>query len=206
MFNPESMLWRGISKAVDFVGLGLFWAALCLPLITIIPATAALYYTVVKTFRHGEEDAFRMMWTSFLSNLRKSWVVSLLCIPIVFLLACGYSVMLANTGTALGIVMYAAYCMVLTVPFSMLFYLSPLTARFELRVRDLFRTAFSLTICHLPTSLLAVVINLLLIQWTLVKWTPIFITPVSGVLLVSFLYERNFRKHLSEEELDVFDR
>ena len=47
-FNPEKGIWAWLSTMVDIVGLSVLWIFLCLPVVTIGPATAALYYTVVK--------------------------------------------------------------------------------------------------------------------------------------------------------------
>ena len=45
VFDPDNLFWRIMARGVDFVGLSIFWIALCLPVVTIGPATAALYYT-----------------------------------------------------------------------------------------------------------------------------------------------------------------
>ena len=50
-FNPEKGIWAWLSAMVDVVGLSILWLILCLPVVTIGPATAALYYTVVKYVR-----------------------------------------------------------------------------------------------------------------------------------------------------------
>ena len=47
VFDPDNLFWRIMARGVDFVGLSIFWIALCLPVVTIGPATAALYYTFV---------------------------------------------------------------------------------------------------------------------------------------------------------------
>ena len=41
LFNPEKGLWRWLGTLVDVCGLSLLWTALCLPVVTIGPATAA---------------------------------------------------------------------------------------------------------------------------------------------------------------------
>ena len=43
VFDPDNLFWRLLSRGVDFVGLGLFWIALCLPVVTIGPATDPHY-------------------------------------------------------------------------------------------------------------------------------------------------------------------
>ena len=98
VFDPENLFWRLISRGVDFVGLSLFWIALCLPVVTIGPATAALYYTVVKVFRHKGDGAFGMYWRSFVQNLRRGIPATLIFLPVMALLVYGYLVMAANVG------------------------------------------------------------------------------------------------------------
>ena len=77
IFNPENLVFRMLSKGVDFVGLSLLWLLLCIPIVTIGPATAALYYTVVKVFRQKKEDAFRTYLKAFQENLKQGILVTL---------------------------------------------------------------------------------------------------------------------------------
>ena len=91
VFDPDNLFWRIMARGVDFVGLSIFWIALCLPVVTIGPATAALYYTVVKVFRHKSDDgAFGMYWKAFVQNLRRGIPATLIFIPVMLLLAYGY--------------------------------------------------------------------------------------------------------------------
>lgn len=206
MFNPESLFWRIISKGVDFIGLSLFWAALCLPVVTIGPATAALYYTVVKTFRYKEDGAFGMMWKTFKANLRQGIPVTLICLPFLLALFYGYSVMKANISTEFGYVMYVAYYVAMIIPLGVLCTLFPLMSRFELSKKDLFRTSFSLTLYHLPSTIILVLLTLELAVWTIEKWSPVFITPVGWALISSWFLEKNFAKHLTADEAAALER
>jgi uncharacterized membrane protein YesL len=201
VFDPENLFWRIISRGVDVVGLSLFWLVLCLPVVTIGPATAALYYTIVKVFRHKADDAtFTVFWRAFRSNLRKGVVVTLICIIPSALLCYGYAVMRANVQTSMGVVMFVAYYFALVIPAGLLCYLFPLMGRFEFSVGNLFRTAFMLALRHLPSTFVVVLITLELTVFTLERWFPVLVTPVLGVLLVSLFLERIFPKYLNEEE------
>ena len=93
MFNPDSLFWRLISRCVDIVGLSLLWAALSLPIITCGPASAALYYTVVKCFRQGDRDTFHTYWDSFKENLKQGLLLSLIAAVLLLFLGYGYSIM-----------------------------------------------------------------------------------------------------------------
>ena len=134
VFDPDNLFWRLISRGVDFVGLSLFWAALCLPVVTIGPATAALYYTVVKVFRHKEEGAFGMYWRAFVQNLRRGIPVTLIALPALMVFIYGYAVMTANIDTDLGKMMYMAYYVIMLIPLGACCYLFPLLGRFFIGV------------------------------------------------------------------------
>lgn len=203
VFDPENLFWRMISRGVDLVGLSLLWAALCLPVITIGPATAALYYTVVKAFRHGETGTFGVYLKAFRSNLRNGVLATLIIIPIALLLAYGYYVMTANFTTDLGAVMFVAYDIALLVPAGLVCYLFPLMGRFEFRLKDLFRTSFFLSMRHLPSTIVLVLLTVELAVFTIMRWWPIFFTPVLCALLSSLFLERIFPKYLSEEETAI---
>ena len=53
-FNPEKGVWAALSTMVDVCGLSILWLFLCLPVVTIGPATAALYHTAAVCIRKGE--------------------------------------------------------------------------------------------------------------------------------------------------------
>lgn len=204
LFNPDALFWRLMSRFVDFVGLGLFWVALCMPIVTIAPASAALYYTVVKVFRQKEEGAFGVFWKAFKSNLRKGWKVTLICLPFALVFAWGYSIMSFYRNTSsLGTVMFVAYWVALLVPAGLVCYLLPMMGRFEMDLKQLFTTALALALRHLPTTFVLVLLHMQLILFTLEQWWPVLFTPVLTTLLASLFLERIFPKYLSEEENQV---
>lgn len=206
VFDPNNLLWRMIARCVDFVGLGLFWLLLCLPVVTIGPATAALYYTVVKVFRQGESEGFRVLWQQFRANLKTGCIATLICIPFVLVFAYFYSVMdQVKTVSTTGTVMFVAYWVALILPAGVVCWLFPVMARFEGGVRDCFRTAFQLAMRHLPSTFILVLLNMELIIWSLEKWWPVFFAPVLGGVLSSLFLEKIFPKYLTEEETAVLE-
>ena len=206
VFDPDNLFWRMISRGVDFVGLGLFWLFLCLPIVTIGPATTALYYTVVKTFRQKETAAFRIFWGAFRDNLKKGCIATLICIPCCAIFEFGYAVMdqVKGQGPA-GAVMFVAYWVVLLIPAGTLCWLFPILARFESGLKNTFRTAFVLALRHLPTTFVLVLLNLYLIIFTIERWWPVFFVPVLLSLLCSLFQEKIFLKYLNEVEKAVLE-
>ena len=201
IFNPENLFFRILARGVDWVGLSLLWVFFSLPVITVGPATAALYYTVVKVFRQGRDDAFTAYIKAFRSNLKQGISLTLLCIPVTIFIAWGYNVMANNISTSAGIVMYMAYYVVLLVPAGIFCYLFPLMGRFEFETGALLRTAFIMALRHIPSTVIVVLLTVELVIFTVEKWWPVFIVPVLAMLLSSLFLEKIFLKYLSGEEI-----
>ena len=198
-FNPEKGIWAWLSTLVDVVGLSVLWIALCLPVVTTGPATAALYHTVVKCVRGREEGAFGDYFRSFLANLKIGCLVTLICLAAAALFALGYEIMKANANVspAAG-VMFAAYYAVLFLPAGVLVWLFPLLGRFDFGVRALFVTAFQLAVRHLPTTFVIVLLTAQTAVFCLNKWWPVLVLPSIVMLLVSFFFEKIFLKYSPE--------
>ncbi len=203
IFDPENGFFSTLSRLVDIVGLSLFWALLCIPIVTIGPATAALYYTVVKSFREGQGNTFTLFFKAVWSNLKKGVLCTLIFIPIVlvlYLLRYWYGQILAVQGGSLGLVLYAFLLDVVALVFVGLFcWLFPMLGRFEFTIRQLFSTAFQLLIAHLPTTLLLVALAVVVFLASMRLFILIFLLPTLWALAATYLLERAFKKHMPQE-------
>ena len=95
LFDPQNLLFQALSWMVDLVGISLFWAILCLPVVTIVPATAALYHTAALCLRQGEKGAFLRFFRSFWQNLKQGCLLSVPLVILGALLFWGQNVMAA---------------------------------------------------------------------------------------------------------------
>lgn len=204
IFDPENLFFRILARGVDLVGLSLLWLVLCMPVVTIGPATAALYYTVVKTFRHGKDEAFGRFLKSFKGNLKLGIPVTLAGIPLAVFLAWGYNVMSNNISTQAGVVMYMVYYILLLVPAGIYSYIFPLMGRFEFRMGPLVQSAVIMTFRHLPSTVIVVMLTVEMMIYTIENWWPVLFTPVASAFLISLFLERIFPKYLGEEETKAF--
>ena len=200
VFDPENGWWAFLGRGVDLVGLSLAWGFLCIPVVTMGPATSALYYTVVKCFRQKEKNTFTIFWRAFRSDLKQGIAATLICVPVLLLLIFGYSVMKANWSSDFGAVMFVAYDIALVVPLGILCWLFPLLGRFDAPLKDTFRTAAMLTFRHLPSTVILVLLTVETAVSLIEKWWPIFFAPTLWALLSSLFMERIFPKYLTEPE------
>lgn len=199
-FNPEKGIWAWLSALVDMVGLSVLWIFLCLPAVTIGPATAALYYAVVKCVRGRESGAFGAYLRSFRTNFKVGVRASLVVIPLFLLLLGGYRIV-CWYGTRLGgmaYILYVAYYFALVLPAGVLCWLFPLLGRFDCGVRALFRTALQLTVAHLPSTVIVVLLTFQSAVFCLNRWWPVVFLPSAAMLLVSLFTERIFQKYSPE--------
>ena len=196
-FNPEKGIWVWLSTLVDIFGLSILWITLCLPLVTAGPATAALYYTVVKCVRGRESGAFGYYFRSFRINFKTGFLAGLIVLPAAALLLFGHFIV-RWYGTRLGgaaYVLYVAYYFALFLPAGVLCWLFPLLGRFEYGVGGLFRTALQLTAAHLPSTVVAVLLTAQTAVFCIERWWPVVFMPVISTLLVSLFFERIFLQH-----------
>lgn len=199
-FHPEKGIWVWLSTLVDVCGLSILWITLCLPVVTAGPATAALYYTVVKCVRGRESGAFGYYFRSFLSGFKTGLLATLAVLPAALLLWMGHDVV-RWYGTNLGgaaYILYVAYYFALIVPGGVLCWLFPLLGRFEYSLKDLFRTALQLSIAHLPSTVVVVLLTAQTAVFCLERWWPVLFMPSVVMLLVSLFTERIFAKYAPE--------
>ena len=201
-FNPEKGIWVWISTLVDIFGLSILWITLCLPLVTAGPATAALYYAVVKCVRGRESGAFGYYFRSFRTNFKVGLLTGLIVLPLALALLGGHFVV-RWYGTRLGgmaYVLYVAYYFALLLPAGVLCWLFPLLGRFDYQVGALFRMALQLTAAHLPSTVVVVLLTAQTAVFCLERWWPVLFMPVVAALLISLFFERIFQLHTPAPE------
>ena len=200
-FDPKNDLWRTVSLITDVCGLSFLWVLTSLPIITIGPATAALYFAVVRYVRRREDGAFAAFFRSFRLNLRQGVLATLAVLLPAFLLQLGWRVCrAAASATPYGYAVMAGYSLLMVLPLGVLLYLFPLLGRFTFSLGDLFRTAARLTLVHLPTALLLVILAVVSVMLCLQFVLPLFFLPALTALASSLLLEKIFRRYAPQLE------
>ncbi|MGH2543832.1 MAG: YesL family protein [Ardenticatenaceae bacterium] len=74
----DSKLYRVMEVFTNFFLLNLLWLAACLPIVTIFPATAALFGVVREWVRRGQSGFFQPFVRYFKENFRQSLWIGLL--------------------------------------------------------------------------------------------------------------------------------
>lgn len=200
--NPDNKFFTFMGKAFDMVVLNVIWLILCIPVITIVPATTALYYAVVKVIRRERSYAVKEFFRSFKRNFKQGAFFSVLVVILIFVMYIDfrYAWELMQAQESSGSTYFGVFLVISIIFCAMFSYLCPLLSRFEMKISGLLKTSFVMATRHLLTTivLLALLAGVLLGVYILLP--GMFFLPAIGTLLASFLIEKVFKKYMPAKE------
>ena len=82
-YNQDSKFWHFATLVADFILLNLLFIVLCIPIITIGPALAALIHTTLKLSEDENRTLVKPFWNEFKRDITKKmllWIVYLVLI------------------------------------------------------------------------------------------------------------------------------
>lgn len=193
IFNAENPFFHFIGIIFDILILSLMWLLCCLPVVTLGPATSALYYSCAKCLRYGEPGPYKSYWLSFRTNLATGSVLTLIFFPFVLLLGFG-GAYLYLTAVQVGgswTVLFAAYMVLTLLPLSIMLCAFCLISRFTYKLGDLLKDSFRATVQNLPRLALTAIMAGVIFWLTSLLWNyglPIF-APGIIAYLATYLLE-----------------
>ena len=200
----NSQLMQKLGLVTNLVVLNLLWLACCIPVVTAGAATTALYHTVFQYLTHQDDAIFRPFFRAFRQNFKQATFLWLPMLVLLALLVFDGLYVAANGGGILMTAVIVASAVLLLV----MMHIFPMVARFRMRAGALLTTALSLTLLHLPITILMTVLSiapvliLLFAPAGFLKWLPLWtclwfalIAYLNGKLLLML-----WDKHLSKQE------
>ncbi|MGM7668922.1 YesL family protein [Microbacterium sp. A93] len=196
--DPEGRTAQGITGFLSFVTLNLLYLLLCLPIVTIGAATAALYQV---TIRYSDDESGRPLkdfFPAFVRNFKPASLLTLaLLLPVLLLLA--VAVFWSGSATVVGGVAMVVSIIAALYLFAAFLYAMALTALYETPFRQTARNALLLPMAQPLRTM-----GILLVPAALVCITVVI--PMFGVILVTvgfsvgaymtaFLFRSAFARH-----------
>lgn len=202
LFNPDGPLFTLGERLFDIVAASVLWATCCIPIVTIIPATSALYYVAVKQVRKSSGSLLNNYFGSFRDSLRIG--IPLTCMALIYATVMVAATWILNgmtdNGTlgAEGVYLsFAATAMLLPL-FLVLPYLAPVVSRFSIGIGATLKLSIVLSLQFFGRTLvlLALIAGSAILLW----FMPYFIFALPGVSAVvgSFLIEPALRMYMPE--------
>lgn len=202
LFNMDNPLFSTLGKIYDLLFLSVLWLIFCIPIITMGPATTAMYYAVVKVIRRERGYLFREFFKSFKQNFKKGSIIGTLVMVILVILAfdllSAYKMMTAEYNR--GTIFMGIYIGITCITISFAIYVFPILSRFEMTLKQLIKTTIFMSVRHLLSTVIMVVIFVVSLVLT-VYFTPIlFILPGLVTFLHSLFMEKIFKKYMPESK------
>ncbi len=202
LFSLEGGLFSGMGKIVDIILVSMLWTFFCMPIITIGPATTALYYVVAKVIRKERGYIWQEFWKCFKQNFVTGIIYTAICLAIAFVFYFNFNVINVK-DTTVNLILFYIYWMFMFVIGSAVVYLFPLLSRFNLKRFELVKMALFVSMKNLPNTLVVLLITVL--AGLLMYSVPIVTSFIPGVscLLCSLRLEKVFKKYLPKPDENI---
>ncbi len=202
IFNLDNPILTTLNKITDMVLLSIVYIIICIPVVTIGPATTALYYTIVKNIRRERSYPFREFFQCFKTNFKQALITTLILILVYIILFIDLKIAQLIGGT-IGVILTGIFLTLLLVASFVTLYVFPHLSRFEVTIKLLFKNSIFLAFRHLPSTILILIIVLAGLIGTYILPFIIIVIPALVVLLQSFLMERIFKIYMPEKSKEA---
>lgn len=200
----NSPLMKILETVANMLIVSFFWIACSIPVLTIIPASAALYHTSSKVIFNGKgQGVTKDFFNAFKANLVLGVKVNALCLVIVFFIIIGL-----NTGFQIytwnywGLIYLILGFLITFVAAIMMVYIPAVVSKFYVGVIDAFRISIFLAFQNVVLSILNVLLLAVLIF--IVETIPItiVIVPALYIDLIRPYTEKKLEKFIKDNGLE----
>jgi len=155
--NPnQSKLLTHLETVTNLFQLNVLWIIFCLPLVTIAPATVAMYCVIRQWIVHQDPGVYRSFMHFFKENFKKSFLIGLLLFATAgFFYINFFSILKVDFMQPLFLAVWLAFAIFFT---GFTLFLFPVMAHFEGTIRKTLQNTIFFTIGRLPVTLLLLAI------------------------------------------------
>lgn len=156
----NSRLYILLDKISNLFILNVLWILLCLPIVTIFPATAAMFSVVRQWKLKDETTVLKPFIRSFKLNFKQSLLIGLLWVPFAFLLYLDYFYVVQAATQWRTFLLIPLFFIGLIFLFMSTF-LFPVMTHYQLLLRDVLKNSFIVSLVYFPTTLLIIILGVL---------------------------------------------
>lgn len=179
LFSIDGTLYRMLDKVVNFFFLNVLLILLCIPVVTIFPATVAMFGVVRQWVRKEELPVFKTYFTFFKENFKQSFVLGIIWFGFALLLYYNVTVSLQMAGILKLIMISTLITFCLFFIFISIFLL-PVMVQYKMRFVSLIKNSLLFSVTQLKVTFLSLMIILLAMAIT-------YLIPITIVFIWSFV-------------------
>ncbi len=152
----DKPFWRWIGKLPELIALSFFWFIGCIPIITIIPSSCALFDAVSRNTMMDDKGSFRRFLRSYVRELKQGIPLSILWSIIFALCLFGARVLAVNPSMGMVSVLYNVMIFLMV---AYLGWLVPLQSRYNNTFFGLHVNALKFFLGRLPGTILILLVT-----------------------------------------------
>lgn len=203
VFNPDNKLFTAIRKILDMVVIGITWLLCNVTVILAGPASAGLYYAMVKSVRCDRSYALREFWSGVRKNFKKGLLIQLI------LLALGWAIFALDIQSILfymvdkempDTVFLIAFFLKYLLYFGINMWVYPLLSRFEGGSFRILYSAFLTMLRNIHKTFLGCLLGLLGVFVCLEMPILVLIVPGIVAFFMTYLVEPYLRRLCWEKQ------
>ena len=192
MLDPESPVLQFITKIVYSVWLNILWFICCIPIITIGPATTALFYSCQKMARDEEGYITRSFFHSFRENFRQGTVIGLIMTVLgAFLCFDGFVLTRLYNTSAFWAILTAVFIVACIAWLIVSMWVFPLLAHFDNTTAAMFKNAIMLGMRFLLCTALMAAIYIIMALLIIHVMTPLIIFGMGTCAFINSILLKN---------------
>lgn len=211
-FNYDNPFMAIMVRVANLMLLSFYWVLCCLPLVTVVPACAALYHSICKVVRTNGNGVTRDFFRTFRNELRTGTVLTLICGAAAGLLAYGLFLggQFMDRSGIFGIIHFAVGALLVLVLLPTVLYVPPVLSRFQGSASVILRLSLYFSSQHPVRNLF--MLALLALNVFLVDFYPVLLMLLPGIygdltctgmekILNRYAEENGLLEEAPEEEL-----
>lgn len=201
--NPDSRIYRFLSRIWNLIVVNLLTLLTCLPIFTIGASLCAMHYVLIRMHRNEEGKISRNFFDAFRTNFRKGTLYWFL-FGLSFLFLWGdYRLTVSYPDIFPSVLRYVIPAIAIFL-FMIMEYLFPLQARFENTVAETLRNAFILSFSKILRTIPMTVIWIIpaaLLRYSLISFPLLLLLGLSlPAYIGTMLYDSTFRQLEENQE------
>lgn len=196
-FDMDKPFWRWVGKIPELIALSFFWFVCCIPVVTILPASCALFDAISRNTMMDDKGSFTRFFRSFVRELKQGIPLTIFWVLISLIAFYGdwilYLNALKNSSMA---IMSILYKIMIIMMFAFLAWLVPLQSRYNHKFVGLHINSLRFFLGRLPGTglmLLETAVGIIVCFISYYTFCLIIVVPALIAVFHSLTVEKAFR-------------
>lgn len=188
-----------LNKLGEIILLNIVFLICCVPVLTIGSALTSFYYAMIKSVRRERGGPVREFMSSMKRTLGKGILLTIGIIVWMTLLYLGVRMAWTGAGETVTFTL-ALYTVAILLSGCVLIYIFPVLSRFEMRMAQIIKLSFVMSIRFMHVTA-AVAVGSAALGWLLIRYLPVacvLVVPGLWCYAVTFLMEKALKHYMPE--------